>query len=121
MDGGDWEPTPLPLGLDQVVQLGQAGGIEVASAVVELADGELILVWERFDEPFSEGGLWTSKSADLSSWTAPISLEIGTSTYEASPSILSLNGTFWLYFIETDGLRQRGAQCLSGCPSNMRR
>lgn len=104
VDDKVFDPTPLPIGSAEVFRVGLPGRIEVASAVGEIADGELIVVWDRFDEAFSEGELWTSRSSDLINWTAPSALEIGTSTFEASPSILPINNTLWLYFVETDGV-----------------
>ncbi len=100
----DLDPTPLPLNQDDVVRIGQPGGIDLASAALVDSDGDLVVVVEHYDAEFTTGRLLEYRSAGGVAWTGPTDIDLGAATYTGSPSIVGHAGTTWLYFAQADGL-----------------
>jgi hypothetical protein len=102
--GGEPEPTALPLGPEAVVALGAPGGLEVVAGALLEPDGGLLVVWERFDQAFSRGRLWSARSATGRDWTAPAELEFGAAALQASPSLVARAGGADLYLVRSAGI-----------------
>ena len=76
-------------------------------SLAQLADGTLMIAYERLDANFENGDILVTFSDDGSTWTTP-TLAVGTAGNERHPALVQLgDGTFQIYYLsdETGGYR----------------
>jgi len=76
-------------------------------SLAQLADGSLMIAYERLDADFENGDILVTFSDDGSTWTLP-ALAVGTAGNERHPALVQLgDGTFQIYYLsdETGGYR----------------
>jgi hypothetical protein len=120
-------PTALPLGPAAVTTIGSGAGLDMSSATLVGGGAQpspVSLVFDHFDAAFTSGQLrrttLTITGGAITSFSPPVALSLGSSTFLGSPSIVTASGTPWLYYVRS-AAPQASAQLLrcqagpSGC------
>jgi len=90
-----------------VVQVTDDAHQNYMPSLVQLADGSLMIAYERLDTNFENGDILVTFSTDGSSWTEP-TLAVAAAGNERHPALVQLgDGTFQIYYLsdETGGYR----------------